>query len=120
MRLYRCATAEVCYASPYTNPPGRFYRHMPSTTTSSYCYVYVLRSEKDGKKYIGFSKNLRQRLRQHVGGQIFSTKYRLPVRLIYYEACLSEEDARRREAYLKKTGGRRFLAKRLKEYYSKL
>ncbi len=37
---------------------------------------------------------------------------------LYFEACLNLIDAKRRERYLKTTGGRRFLAKRLKEYYN--
>ncbi len=79
-------------------------------------YTYVLQSSVDGQKYIGFSGNLRERLADHAQGKSVSTKPRLPMKLIYYEACLSEKDARRRERYLKTTGGRRFLAKRLREY----
>jgi putative endonuclease len=36
--------------------------------------------------------------------------------LIYYEACLNEEDAKRREKYLKTSQGRRMLKIRIKEY----
>ena len=36
--------------------------------------------------------------------------------LIYYEACLSQKDATKREKYLKTYNGRRFLHKRLKSY----
>ncbi len=39
------------------------------------------------------------------------------MKLIYFEACTNEDDAKRREDYLKTTRGRRFLAKRLKSYY---
>ena len=92
---------------------------MPSTTTSiEFWYVYVLESCKDGKRYIGFTSDLKKRWQEHIEGKVFSTEYRRPFKLIYYEACLSKEDAKRREHYLKTTGGRRFLAKRLKEYYS--
>ena len=35
----------------------------------------------------------------------------------YFEACTNKSDAKRREHYLKTTGGRRFLAKRLIAYY---
>ena len=38
--------------------------------------------------------------------------------LIYYEACLNEKDAFRREKYLKTTYGRRYLRNRLKEYFT--
>ncbi|MDO8585152.1 MAG: GIY-YIG nuclease family protein [bacterium] len=80
-------------------------------------YVYVLESLKDGKRYIGFTNNLRRRFEEHQKGQSFSTKYRLPFKLIYFEACTNRDDAVRREEYFKSTGGNRFLAKRLKVYY---
>lgn len=89
---------------------------MPGTTTSMFFYVYVLRSSVDGDKYIGFTNNLRKRIEEHNKGNSTATKPRFPLKLVYYEACLSEKDARRRERYLKTTGGRRFLAKRLREY----
>lgn len=80
-------------------------------------YVYVLQSLKDNKRYIGYTKDLRKRLEEHNLGKNISTKSRRPLKLIFYEACLNEEDAKRREKYFKVTGGRRFLAKRLKCYY---
>jgi putative endonuclease len=91
---------------------------MPSNTTSSvfFHYVYVLESFKDGKRYIGYSNNLKKRLEEHRKGLSFSTKFRLPFKLIYFEGCLNEEDAKRREQYLKTTQGRRFLGLRLLEY----
>jgi len=95
---------------------------MPGTTTSSsvFFYAYVLLSLKDGEKYIGYTPDLKRRMEEHRQGRTFSTSYRLPVKLIYYEACLSEIDAKRRERYFKSTGGRRFLAKRLRNYFTKL
>ena len=93
---------------------------MPGATTSKFYIVYVLESDYDKKRYIGFTTNLKNRLKEHLKGKVFSTKSRLPFRLIYAELCLNMEDAKRREEYLKTTRGRRFLAKRLKTYYSKL
>lgn len=52
-------------------------------------------------------------------GKVFSTRHRRPFSLIYMEGCLNREDARRREKYFQTTGGRRFLSKRLKNYYSR-
>ena len=40
-----------------------------------------------------------------------------PWKLIYYEACLNEKDAKRRERYLKTSQGSRLLKARLKEYF---
>jgi len=91
---------------------------MPGRTNSNvFFYVYVLQSLKDKKQYIGYTNNLRRRLEEHNSGKNISTKHRVPLRFVYYEACLSQEDAKRREEYFKVTGGRRFLAKRLKSYY---
>ena len=90
---------------------------MPSNTTSRvFFYVYILESGSDGKHYIGYTDNLKRRLKEHEQGTTFSTKFRLPFKLIYFEACLSNTDAKRREKYLKTTQGRRFTGLRLLEY----
>lgn len=60
-------------------------------------YVYVLKSKKDGKKYVGYTKNLKLRFEQHSKGFVESTKNRKPLKLIYYEACLNQQDATHRE-----------------------
>ena len=93
---------------------------MPRNTTSRVFFmVYVLESMKDGERYIGYTNNLKRRLEEHKRGYNFSTKFRLPLKLIYFEGCLSERDAKRREHYLKTTSGRRFLTLRIKEYYQR-
>jgi len=79
-------------------------------------YTYVLRSEKDEKHYVGFTKDLKLRFEQHNGGLVESTKNRRPLKLIYYEACLNQDDATKREKYLKSYHGKMFLKKRLKSY----
>jgi len=60
-------------------------------------YVYILESIASGNIYIGYTKDLRKRFEEHNRGLNVSTKPYLPWRLIYYEACLNEIDARRRE-----------------------
>ena len=80
-------------------------------------YSYVLLSEKDGKFYIGSTGDSRERLQEHTKGRVRSTAYRRPLRLIYYEGCLSEDDACRRERYLKTGRGRRYLKQRLASWY---
>ena len=79
-------------------------------------YSYVLQSEKDDKLYIGFTKDLKLRFEQHTKGLVESTKNRRPLKLIYYEACLTQEDATKREKYLKTYHGKIFLHNRLKSY----
>ena len=74
-------------------------------------YTYVLVSEKDGKQYVGYTKDLELRFEQHNRGQVESTKSRRPMALIYYEGCIEEEDAMRREKYLKTQYGKMYLKK---------
>ena len=81
-----------------------------------FIYVYVLKSKKDNKFYVGFTKNLKLRFEQHKKGLAESTKARLPFSLIYYEACLNQQDATHREKYLKSYYGKMFIKKRLKSY----
>ena len=79
-------------------------------------YTYVLQSMKDGNFYVGFTKDLKLRFEQHKKGQVESTKERRPLNLVYYEACLDQNDATKREKYLKSYHGRMFLKGRLKSY----
>ena len=81
-------------------------------------YVYVLHSKQDKKLYTGFTKNLKLRFEQHIKGLVDSTKNRRPLVLIYYEACLYQADATKREKYLKTTYGKRFIKNRLKSYFT--
>ena len=71
-----------------------------------YVYVYVLRSKTDLGCYIGFSTNLRLRLKQHADGKSLATARRGPWKLISYEAYLEQADALGRERYLKSGAGR--------------
>src|SRR3989344_959255 len=67
-------------------------------------YVYVLKSLKDKKLYVGSTNDLRRRLSEHNDGMVKSTKSRRLFKLCYYEAYASERDARGREFSLKKDG----------------
>ena len=77
-------------------------------------YVYILRSIDFGKIYIGFTKDLEKRVEHHNLGLDNYTKKYLPWKLIFYEAYLSEEDARRREIFLKSGRGREIIKEQLK------
>jgi len=80
-------------------------------------YNYVLQSIPNKEFYTGYTADLKKRLLEHNRGLNPSTKRYLPWKLIYYEGCLTQSDARRREKYLKTTQGRRLLKRRLKDYY---
>ena len=81
-------------------------------------YTYVIRSAKDGKLYTGFTGDLRKRFNEHNAGKVTSTKKRGPFELVYYEACLHEQDATAREKYLKTGMGKRYLKNRMKRFLS--
>ncbi|MFA5413793.1 MAG: GIY-YIG nuclease family protein [Patescibacteria group bacterium] len=80
-------------------------------------YNYILQSTKNGKLYYGYTNDLEKRFSEHNKGLNRSTRPFAPWKLIYYEACLNIEDAKRRERYLKTTQGQRLLKRRLKEYF---
>ncbi len=73
-------------------------------------YTYVLISLKDHKFYTGYTSDIEKRLQQHNDGEVFSTKSRRPFKLIYFEACLNQDDALHREKYLPCGINRRFNA----------
>jgi putative endonuclease len=79
-------------------------------------YVYVLKSYKDGSFYIGYTEDLKKRVKEHQEGRSKATKFRKPYKLIYYEAFLNIKDAKRRELYLKSGWGWRSLRKMLKNF----
>ncbi|NTU72890.1 GIY-YIG nuclease family protein [Candidatus Roizmanbacteria bacterium] len=76
-------------------------------------YTYVLRSKIDDKLYVGFSDNLKERIKMHADDMVKATKDRRPLELIYYEASLSKERALEREKYFKSGFRRRFLKNRI-------
>ena len=80
-------------------------------------YTYLLKN-KQGKWYTGSTGDLRKRLREHNQGKSTWTKDKGPWEIIYYEACINEQDARSREVYLKTSIGKRYLKNRLKRFLS--
>jgi putative endonuclease len=74
-------------------------------------FVYVLKSEENGRFYIGSSENPDRRLDEHNSGKVKSTKSFRPWKRIFLEEHSSRSDAIRREKYLKSGWGRKVLAK---------
>ena len=81
-------------------------------------YIYVLYSLKDQNFYTGYTNNLNERIKKHNNKEVLSTKNRLPIVLIYWEGCLNQQDATRREKYLKSGNGKIYLKNRLKNYFN--
>jgi putative endonuclease len=81
-------------------------------------YVYVLKSRKDGKLYVGHTMDLKRRMREHNNRLVESTSSRVPLDLVYYEASNLLEDALKRERNLKTGYGRAYLKRRLGDLVS--
>ena len=73
-----------------------------------YC-VYVLRSLRDGDRYIGFTQDLTQRLAEHNTGKSPATAPRRPFTLLFCECFATKAEAIAREKFLKTTKGHRAL-----------
>jgi putative endonuclease len=78
-------------------------------------YTYVLKSQKDGKLYIGSTGDLEKRIKAHNSGKVRSTKGRRPLILIYNESFLTKTEARKRENFFKSGVGRKELKEKLDE-----
>jgi len=74
-------------------------------------WVYVLKSLKDGKFYIGSTKNVAERLVRHNNGRVLSTKHRAPFELVYQEHFSSRKEAIVRERQFKKYKSHKFVEK---------
>ncbi|MBM2820908.1 MAG: hypothetical protein HW405_668 [Candidatus Berkelbacteria bacterium] len=68
-------------------------------------YVYILRSLKDGKHYIGSTDNLERRINEHNAGKTMSLKRRLPLKIIYQEEYFTRIEAIKREKNIKRYKG---------------
>lgn len=74
------------------------------------CYfVYAIKSEKDGRIYVGLTLNIDIRIREHNSCKTRSTKGFIPWKLIYTEKVATRIEARSREKYLKSGCGKEFL-----------
>jgi len=79
-------------------------------------YVYILESIKYRTWYIGYTKDIENRIIKHNRGDNYSTKAKRPWKLIYYEAYLNKYDALGRERFLKSGAGHRFIKKQIRNY----
>lgn len=70
-------------------------------------FLYILKSEKDGKFYIGSTQDVQQRLLMHNNGRVKSTKARRPFQLKYKKVFKSINEARYAEWLLKNSAQKR-------------
>ena len=70
--------------------------------------VYLLKSIKNGKSYIGYTeKSPKERLEEHNNGSNNWTSENGPFILKYYETFICKEDALRREKFYKSGQGKK-------------
>ena len=72
-------------------------------------WVYVIESQKDKRLYVGMSKQVENRLKEHNAGHVTSTKGYRPWKLLYREEVGDRPLARQREKYLKSGSGKEYL-----------
>ncbi len=79
-------------------------------------YFYALQSTYDTNYYFGSTNDLKRRILEHQSGKVASTKHRLPLQLVYYEAYQNLSQARYREKQVKNSGSiRKALLARLEQ-----
>lgn len=72
-------------------------------------FTYIIQSEESSKYYVGFTSNFESRLKKHNAGEVNSTKYGIPWKMIYSECFESKSKAWKREQQIKKyKGGKAF------------
>lgn len=77
-------------------------------------YVYIMKSlQNDSRIYVGYSTNLKTRIKAHNFGQTIHTAKYKPWKLIYYCAFSDMDKAKLFEQYLKTDSGKAFMNKRL-------
>ena len=78
-------------------------------------FVYIIKSRKLNKLYIGFTYDLNRRILKHNSGKCIFTSHANDWRLIYAELFINKQDAINREQIIKQFGGSyRHLKNRLK------
>lgn len=77
-------------------------------------FVYILKSGKNGKYYVGSTCHLQNRLEKHNSGRVKSTRGLVPFVIMYTESYLTNSEARKREAYIKRRKSRKYVESLIK------
>jgi len=72
-------------------------------------YLYIIKSLKNQRYYIGSTNDIKRRLFEHNSGKSKYTKLTRPFELVYKEEYLTSSEARKRELYLKKLKNRKYI-----------
>jgi len=76
-------------------------------------FVYILKSQKRKKHYIGCTSNIFKRLKEHNRVKVKSTKLQRPWQVVHTEKYLSRSEAMKREKEIKSYKGGNALKKLL-------
>ncbi|HCE47037.1 MAG TPA: excinuclease ABC subunit C [Lentisphaeria bacterium] len=76
-------------------------------------YVYIIQSKVAPQKYIGFSEDLKQRIKDHNSGLCPHTSKFKPWKLKFYAAFEEKQRAMDFERYLKSGSGHSFSSRHL-------
>ena len=105
---------ERVYGKPYRGFESLSFRSYIIYFQNKMYYVYVLYSQKLNKRYIGSTKDINRRIKEHNFGKSNFTAAGIPWNLIYKESFPTNNEARKRELFLKSGIGRKFLDQMLK------
>jgi putative endonuclease len=72
-------------------------------------FVYILKSLKDGRYYVGTAKDLTDRLQRHNQGRSQYTRNARPWQLVYYEEYANRSSAMKRECAIKLQKSREYI-----------
>ncbi len=84
----------------YTDVVASTFRKLRGARTTIMYYVYILRSDKDGSRYVGTTSDLKRRLKEHNSGNAAYSSTRAPLSLVWYSAFSEKERAYVFEKYL--------------------
>jgi len=77
--------------------------------------VYVLRSLKNGRYYVGSTDNMERRLEEHNSGKNESTKHNVPFKLVFWQEFDDIRTARQIEYQLKSKKSRKIIERIIEE-----
>ena len=83
-------------------------------------YVYILKSEKNNRYYIGSTNNIERRLAEHNSGKTQSLKYLIPLRIVFKKEYATLLEARKIEQKLKKLKNRNIIDTIIKDQNLKM
>jgi len=81
--------------------------------------VYAIESKVDKRIYVGLTKNLENRIKEHNAGRTKSTKGYRPWKLVFWQNFNNRKEARKQEKYFKSGSGKEKLKELIKLNYLK-